>query len=124
MPWWMKPSAKTAPAADFLRPSSFVFSNSRQFRPGIQLAKEVALMQSRIDYRKFAKEPIQALLDLESYLSHCGLETNLIHLIKLRASQINGCAFCIDMHWKDARAGGETEQRLYGLDAWRESPYY
>jgi len=81
-------------------------------------------MQARIDYRRFAKEPIKALLDLETYLSQCGLEPNLTHLIKLRASQINGCAFCIDMHWKDARAGGESEQRLYGLDAWRESPYY
>jgi AhpD family alkylhydroperoxidase len=81
-------------------------------------------MQARIDYRKFAKEPIKALLDLESYLSQCGLESNLLHILKLRASQINGCAYCIDMHWKDARAGGETEQRLYGLDAWRESPYY
>ncbi|HKM68200.1 MAG TPA: carboxymuconolactone decarboxylase family protein [Candidatus Acidoferrum sp.] len=81
-------------------------------------------MEPRIDYRKFAKEPIKALLDMETYLSRCGLDANLIHLIKLRASQINGCAFCIDMHWKDARAGGESEQRLYGLDAWRESPYY
>jgi AhpD family alkylhydroperoxidase len=61
---------------------------------------------------------------LENYLHHTSLEPNLIHLIKLRASQINGCAYCIDMHWKDLRAGGETEQRLYGLDAWRESPYY
>jgi len=64
------------------------------------------------------------MLGLENYLAGCGLETNLIHLIKLRASQINGCAYCIDMHWKDLRAGGETEQRLYGLDAWEESPYY
>lgn len=83
-----------------------------------------SFMQARIDYRKFAKEPIKALLDLETYLSQCGLEPNLIHLLKLRASQINGCAYCIDMHWKDARAGGESEQRFYGLDAWWESPYY
>ncbi len=54
----------------------------------------------------------------------CGLEKQLLDLINLRASQINGCAYCIDMHWKDLRAAGETEQRLYGLDAWRESPYY
>ena len=56
---------------------------------------------------------------LEGYLKRSGLEPNLLHMVKLRASQINGCAYCIDMHWKDARAVGETEQRLYGLDAWR-----
>jgi AhpD family alkylhydroperoxidase len=64
------------------------------------------------------------MLGLETYLHQCGLEIPLLHLIKLRASQINGCAYCIDMHWKDLRAIGENEQRLYGLDAWRESPYY
>jgi len=77
-----------------------------------------------LDYRKFAPEALKAMLAMESYLSQCSLDHKLIHMLKLRASQINGCAFCIDMHWKDARAGGETEQRLYGLDAWRESPYY
>lgn len=66
----------------------------------------------------------KALLGLESYLHSCGIEIKLLHLIKLRASQVNGCAYCIDMHWKDLRAIGETEQRMYGLDAWRESPYY
>lgn len=65
-----------------------------------------------------------AMLGLETYLHQSGLETPLLHLIKLRASQINGCAYCIDMHWKDLRAIGENEQRLYGLDAWEESPYY
>jgi len=64
------------------------------------------------------------MLGLETYLHQSGLEIPLLHLIKLRASQINGCAYCIDMHWKDLRAIGENEQRLYGLDAWRESPYY
>ncbi len=82
-------------------------------------------MQPRIDYRKFAPEAREAILGLETYLTtQSGLDHNLLHLLKLRASQINGCAFCIDMHWKDARALGESEQRLYGLDAWRESPYY
>ena len=81
-------------------------------------------MQPRLDYRKFSPEAIKAMFALESYLAHCSLDQNLIHVLKLRASQINGCAFCIDTHWKDARAAGETEQRLYGLDAWRESPYY
>jgi AhpD family alkylhydroperoxidase len=66
----------------------------------------------------------QAMIGLEKYLGSSGLETGLMHLIKLRISQINGCAYCIDMHWKDLRAAGENEQRLYGLDAWRESPYY
>ena len=65
-----------------------------------------------------------AMLGLEKYLATSSIEPKLYHLTKLRASQINGCAYCIDMHWKDLRAAGETEQRLYGLDAWRESPYY
>jgi AhpD family alkylhydroperoxidase len=66
----------------------------------------------------------RAMYGLEQYLQGCGLEESLLHLIKLRASQINGCAYCIDMHWKDLRAAGEEEQRLYSLDAWRECPYY
>lgn len=66
----------------------------------------------------------KAMLALEQYLASCSVEKPLLHLLKLRASQLNGCAYCIDMHWKDLRALGETEQRLYGLDAWEESPYY
>jgi len=66
----------------------------------------------------------KAMLGLEQYLHECGLEESLLHLIKLRTSQINGCAYCLDMHWKDLRAIGENEQRLYSLDAWRECPYY
>ena len=81
-------------------------------------------MQPRIDSYKVAPEGYKALLGLETYLKHSGLELPLLHLIKLRASQVNGCAYCIDMHWKDLKAIGETEQRLYGLDAWEESPYY
>jgi AhpD family alkylhydroperoxidase len=81
-------------------------------------------MQSRIDGLKVAPGAYHAMLGLETYLHQSGLEIPLLHLIKLRASQINGCAYCIDMHWKDLRAIGENEQRLYGLDAWRESPYY
>ena len=81
-------------------------------------------MEPRIDLRKVAPGALQAALGLEEYLTQCGIEETLIHLIKLRASQINGCAYCIDMHWKDLRADDETEQRLYGLDAWEESPYY
>jgi AhpD family alkylhydroperoxidase len=81
-------------------------------------------MQPRIDYRKFVQQPIKSLLDLEKYLAGCGLKHKLLHLIKMRASQINGCAYCLDMHSLDARAEGETEQRLYTLDAWEETPFF
>src|SRR5947207_932687 len=81
-------------------------------------------MQPRIDFTKFAKEAQRAMLGLEKYIGESGLDHKLIHLMKLRASQINGCAYCIDMHSKDARSLGETEQRLYALDAWRETPFY
>jgi AhpD family alkylhydroperoxidase len=64
------------------------------------------------------------MLGLSHYLRKSGLDESLVNLVCLRASQINGCAYCLDMHWKDLRAAGETEQRLYGLDAWEESPYY
>jgi AhpD family alkylhydroperoxidase len=78
----------------------------------------------RFDYRKYSPEPIQAMLALEKYIASCGLDHKFIHLLKLRASQINGCAFCIDMHSIDARAEGETEQRLYALNAWRETNFF
>ena len=81
-------------------------------------------MQERFNGYRVAPDGYKAMLGLEEYLHKSSLEQNLLHLIKLRASQVNGCAYCIDMHWKDLRALGETEQRLYGLDAWRESPYY
>src|SRR3954467_4312811 len=81
-------------------------------------------MDARLDYLKVARGGYEAMLGLEKYLHHSGLEESLLNLVKLRVSQINGCAYCIDMHWKDLRAAGEGEQRLYGLDAWREAPYY
>jgi AhpD family alkylhydroperoxidase len=81
-------------------------------------------MEPRIDYSKYALDAQKALFAMEKYIATCGLDHKLIHLIKMRASQINGCAFCIDMHSKDARAIGETEQRLYELNAWRETPFY
>ena len=81
-------------------------------------------MDARLDYRTFNPEPLQAMLALEQYIGGCGLDHKLLHLLKMRASQINGCAYCIDMHSLDARALGETEQRLYALDAWRETPFY
>ena len=81
-------------------------------------------MEPRFNYVKAARGAYEALLGLEKYLHQSGLEESLLNLVRLRASEINGCAYCIDMHWKDLRAVGETEQRLYGLDAWEESPYY
>jgi AhpD family alkylhydroperoxidase len=81
-------------------------------------------MQPRLDIAHHAPGARTAMAGLEKYVRESGLETPLLELVRLRASQLNGCAFCIDMHTKDARAGGETEQRLYALDAWRETPFY
>ena len=73
---------------------------------------------------KAMPEGLKAMMAIETSIAASGIEHSLLELVKMRASQINGCAFCLDMHWKDARANGETEQRLYGLSAWREAPYY
>lgn len=81
-------------------------------------------MRARFNFIQAAPGAYKAMLGLEQYLHTCGLEESLLHLLKLRTSQINGCAYCLDMHWKDLRAMGENEQRLYSLDAWRESPFY
>ena len=81
-------------------------------------------MKPRINYAKAAPGVYEAMDALDQYLSRCGLEPALLYLVQLRASQINGCAYCLDMHWKDLRAAGENEQRLYSLPAWRETPYY
>jgi AhpD family alkylhydroperoxidase len=81
-------------------------------------------MEARLDYAKLAPEAMRALYSLGAYLAKCGLEHPLLELVKIRASQINGCAYCIDMHTKDARAAGETEQRIYALNAWRETPFF
>jgi len=81
-------------------------------------------MEPRIDYRKYAQDVQKHLYALEEYVATSGLDHRLVLLLKMRASQINGCAYCIDMHSKDARALGETEQRLYELDAWGETPFY
>jgi AhpD family alkylhydroperoxidase len=81
-------------------------------------------MEPRLDYFHAAPAAGKAMLDLERYFRKSGLEPSLLELVKMRASQINGCAYCLDMHSKDARARGETEQRLYVLDAWREAPFY
>jgi len=81
-------------------------------------------MQARLDYAQASPEAVRAMSGLGKVVRESGLERSLIDLVDLRASQINGCAYCIDMHTKDARVAGETEQRLYGLSAWRESPFY
>lgn len=81
-------------------------------------------MKPRLDYGTVAPGTYDAMDALDRYLQDCSLEKALIMLVQLRASQLNGCAYCLDMHWKDLRAIGENEQRLYSLDAWRECPYY
>ena len=92
--------------------------------PEKEKSKGEILIAPRIDYTKVGSGALRAMYGLEKYLAESRVEKPLRELIKLRASQINGCAYCIDMHWKDARAAGESEQRLYGLAAWREAPYY
>ena len=81
-------------------------------------------MEPRISYAKASPGASRAMYALETYVRQCGLEETLLELVKTRASQINGCAYCIYMHTREARADGETEERLYLLDAWRESPLY
>jgi len=81
-------------------------------------------MEPRLDYARLSPDGYRAMLALNQFVENCGLELPLLELIKIRASQINGCAYCIDMHTIDARARGETEQRIYLLDAWREAPFY
>ncbi|MGH6769543.1 MAG: carboxymuconolactone decarboxylase family protein [Xanthobacteraceae bacterium] len=81
-------------------------------------------MTARMDFRKASPEGTKAIAALHAFVHRCGLERSLLELVKLRASQVNGCAHCIDMHTKELRADGESEQRLDLLDAWRESPFY
>ncbi|HXT80447.1 MAG TPA: carboxymuconolactone decarboxylase family protein [Acetobacteraceae bacterium] len=80
--------------------------------------------KARIDALKVIPDAYAAVRGVEGYLRKCGLEKSLYELVKIRASQINQCAFCLDMHCRDARAGGETEQRLYVLAGWRDSPLF
>src|SRR5699024_1273164 len=81
-------------------------------------------MKARLNYFETAPKATKLMVEMEKYLHQTALEPELLELVKVQASQINGCAFCVDMHWKDARAQGETEERLYGLDAWKEADYY
>ena len=81
-------------------------------------------MNQRLDYRKIAPDGVSAFRHFQAYVDQCGLEHSLLELVKIRASQINGCAFCLDMHTKSARAAGESEHRLYTLSAWRDTPFF
>jgi AhpD family alkylhydroperoxidase len=81
-------------------------------------------MEARLDYTKASPEAAKAMIRMESVVRRSGIDPKLLELIKIRASQLNGCAYCIDMHTKDARFKGETEQRIYALDAWRETPFF
>ena len=81
-------------------------------------------MPRRIEYDRVAPGAMQAMRGLERYVRACGLEHDLLELVKLRASYLNGCAYCVDMHSKDARAAGESEQRIYAVPVWRETPFF
>jgi AhpD family alkylhydroperoxidase len=81
-------------------------------------------MTQRVEYSKVGPDAYNAVLGLETYVRRCGLEHSLIELVKLRASYINGCAYCIDMHSKDALAAGETEQRIFAVPVWRDTPFF
>jgi AhpD family alkylhydroperoxidase len=86
--------------------------------------KDTPPMKQRLDYAAAAPQVMKGMYELEKQVKASGLEKSLIELVKMRASQINGCAFCLHMHSRDARANGETEERLYLLDAWQESSLY
>jgi AhpD family alkylhydroperoxidase len=81
-------------------------------------------MTSRLEYSEVAPDAHDAIMGLERYVRDCGLEHSLLELVKIRASQMNGCGYCLDMHTKNARAAGETEQRIHVLSTWREAPFY
>jgi AhpD family alkylhydroperoxidase len=81
-------------------------------------------MEPRLDYAKASPDGYKAMAQMEAFVRHSGLDAKLLELVKIRTSQLNGCAFCLDMHTKDARAKGETEQRIYLLNAWREAPFF
>ena len=81
-------------------------------------------MEARLDYTKASPEAVKAMVQLEGVVRRSGIDPKLLELMKIRASQLNGCAYCIDMHTKDARFKGENDQRIYALDAWRETPFF
>ena len=81
-------------------------------------------MTQRIDHQKVAPDALRAIWGVEQYVRRSALEPDLVELVRLRASYLNGCAYCVDMHTKDARAAGESEQRLYAVPVWRETPFF
>ena len=91
---------------------------------GVALSSKPSAMEARIDWKSVSAGAVEAIGKLSEYVRASGLEESLIDLVDLRASQINGCAYCVDMHTKDARARGETEQRLYAVAAWRDAPFF
>src|SRR5215472_2180092 len=108
-----------------LHQSTTITSNKPwQFTQKLKTSRREELMKSRIDFEKALPTIYKTVLPLENHVRASNLEPQLLELVRMRSSQLNGCAYCLDMHSKDARAAGETEQRLYGLDAWRETPYY
>jgi AhpD family alkylhydroperoxidase len=92
--------------------------------PAVAGGSEEPRTEPRLKYYRAAPGAYEALKQLQEYVEHCGLEQTLLELVKIRASQLNRCAFCLDMHWKEARAAGESEERLYMLNVWRESHLY
>src|SRR5690606_26793104 len=90
----------------------------------LSACREKTVYSERLNYKDVSPDAIKAMRGVEKYVRESGLERSLYELVKIRASQINGCAYCIDMHTKDARIAGETEQRIYALSAWRETPFY
>jgi AhpD family alkylhydroperoxidase len=90
----------------------------------LNIRETEAAMKARLDFRKASPQGGKAMTGLHTFVRNCGLDHALLELVKLRASQLNGCAHCIDMHTKELRAEGESEQRLYLLNAWRDSPFY
>jgi AhpD family alkylhydroperoxidase len=90
----------------------------------VDIFNQEQIMQSRLDFYKASPTGTRAMMALEKAVSECGLEKPLMELVRLRASQINGCAFCVDMHTNDARKGGETERRLASVVVWREAPFF
>src|SRR4051812_5521096 len=91
---------------------------------GHEIDERTQPQQARLDYRRIAPEAMRAQLGLEAYIRGSSLERSLIALVELRASMLNGCAYCVDMHTKDARLAGETEQRLYAVAVWHEAPFF
>jgi AhpD family alkylhydroperoxidase len=98
--------------------------NNESYFTAAEPAKKEKVMQPRLDAGRLSAEGYRAVYALEQYVHHSGLELKLLELVRLRASLLNGCAYCVDMHTKDARAEGETEQRLYGIPVWRETPFF